>query len=65
MGVLSNLSEISRIDDYDTFINKMITASDFDCETEWGNMLSLGTDFIPGIGELKMVLEGAGGVKIS
>lgn len=26
-----------------------------------GNMLSLGTDFIPGIGELKMVLERAGG----
>ena len=52
-------AEIDRvkIDSYDEYINKIVTQSDFDYETEGERMLSIGGYFVPLFGQYKMLAE--------
>ncbi|MCY6957200.1 pre-toxin TG domain-containing protein [Clostridium brassicae] len=46
-----------KINSYDDYINKMVTLSDFDYETDDERTLSIGVNFIPIIGQYKMAAE--------
>ena len=46
-----------KIDSYDEYINKMVTQSDFDYETDGERMLSIGGYFVPLFGQYKMLAE--------
>ena len=52
-------AEIDRvkIDSYDKYINKMVTQSDFDYETDGERKLSIGGYFVPLFGQYKMLAE--------